>query len=108
MDSSDEINIWEEPEDCPENILLPSDLEGGLVAAATLNKLVEKLTSADENGTESSECKFGFIPMKQLKNQRFEFHENIPADVSKFYTTTNISAKIDRALPRPSIKMQIY
>lgn len=38
------VNIWEEPSDNPENIIFSSDLR---LRAATLNKIVERLTMAD-------------------------------------------------------------
>ena len=42
-----ERNIWEEPADSPANITFASEGEG-VVAAASLNKLIERLTTAED------------------------------------------------------------
>lgn len=46
--------MWSEPEDCTDNVLFAAE-QPSTVLAASLNKLIEKLTSG--SSTESLECK---------------------------------------------------
>jgi hypothetical protein len=49
----EECNIWEEPEDSPGNITFEQGKPKAIqnIETATLNKLVERVTSPDEYGS---------------------------------------------------------
>lgn len=51
-EEAEECNIWEEKPDCPDNITFDEGKEKAIqnIETATLNKLVERVTSADEYG----------------------------------------------------------
>lgn len=90
--SDGDLNIWEEPEDCADNILL-SEGPDALITAGTLNKLVEKLTAGDDDGIESSQCKYSMMTLIIAHNRvRFELYEDVSVDFSEFYFSRNSPA----------------
>jgi len=65
VEEGPEVNIWDEPEDNPDNITF----EGGTgiqnIETASLNKLVERVTSDGEYGTLFAACT-GAYPASSL------------------------------------------
>ncbi|KAJ3430981.1 guanine nucleotide exchange factor [Anaeramoeba flamelloides] len=84
-----EINIWDEPEDCEDNFITSQNIESQItIKSATLNKLIEKITS--QNSVRSRLIKVflmtyqSFTTSGKLLSKLFQRYEVPKTIISKF------------------------